>query len=127
MFLPFFLYLAVQSVDAAWKDLWLDFVTGTPASASVIQEHLAGIVMHARRVTGVSLPAVLANVMDTLMSVTRGPEPASVAGATLEGTSVKGDIWSFGQIIQIQTFFKSPRDVACIRKQEKSKLSSIFL
>lgn len=116
MFLPFFLYLAVQSVDAAWKDLWLDFVTGTQASASVIQKHLAGIVMHARRVTGVSLPAVLANVMDTLMSVTRGPEPVSGVGATLEGTSVKGDIWSLGQIIQIQTFFLNPRDVACIRK-----------
>lgn len=67
-------------------------MTGTQASASVIQEHLAGIVMHARRVTGVSLPAVLANVMDMLMSVTRGPEPVSGAGTTLEGTIVKGDI-----------------------------------
>lgn len=105
MFLSIFLYLAAQSADAAWKDPWLDFVTGTQDSASVIQEHLAGIVMHARRVTGVSLPAALANVTDTLMSATRGPEPVSGAGATLEGTSVKGDIWSFRQIIQIHFFF----------------------
>lgn len=79
-------------MDAAWKDLWLDFVIGILASASVIQEHLVGIVMDASLVTGVSRTAVLASVMDMLMSVTRKLEPVSSAGATLEGTSVKGDI-----------------------------------
>lgn len=67
-------------------------MTGILASASVIQEHLVGIVMDASSVTGVSRTAVLASVMDMLMSVTRKLEPVSSAGATLEGTSVKGDI-----------------------------------
>lgn len=67
-------------------------MTGIRASASVIQEPLVGIVMDASLVTGVSPTAVHASVMDMLMSVTRRLEPVSSAGATLEGTSVKGDI-----------------------------------
>lgn len=53
---------------------------------------MASAATDARQVTGASPAADPATVTDTPTSVTRGPEPASAAGTTLEGTSVTGDV-----------------------------------
>lgn len=83
--------LPVQPVAAAWRAQWLDSVTSSPVSASVAQERSVSAVTVARQVTGASPAADPASAMDTQTSVTREPEPASTAGATLEETSVTGD------------------------------------
>lgn len=57
-----------------------------------MQERLGSAATAAGLVTGASPTARPASVTDTLMSVTRGLEPASGAGPTLEGTGVKGQI-----------------------------------
>lgn len=57
-----------------------------------MQERLGKAATAAGLVTGASPTAGPASVTDTLMSVTRGLEPASGAGPTLEGTGVKGQI-----------------------------------
>ena len=46
--------------------------------------------MAARQDTGASPTVSDACVMDMLRSATRGPEPVSTAGTTLEGTNVTG-------------------------------------
>lgn len=76
---------------AAWKALWLDFVTSSLGSASAVQEHLVSAAMDVRQVTGASPAADPASVMDMQTSATREPDSASTAGTIREEKNVKGD------------------------------------
>lgn len=67
-------------------------MTSSLVSASAVRERLAHAATDARQVTGASQTADPASAMDMLMAATRGLEPASIAGTTLEETSATGDI-----------------------------------
>ncbi len=67
-------------------------MTSSLVSANVVQGHLVIAATDVRRVTGASPAADPASVMATQTSATRGREPASAAGITLEETSVTGDV-----------------------------------
>lgn len=58
-------------------------------SVRVGQVHSVSAVMAAKLDTGASPTADHVSVTGTQRSATRGPEPASAAGATLQGTSAK--------------------------------------